>query len=127
MWELVGFGNAAVVGGVLGNRADAGVVTTLRWLFRRHRPPQDSEPARPLMTDAQVVHAALRAAVEVGHPRRRVRYMDIERLEPHGPQPDERVVILRITWSRRLLVVHMHPCDPDHYTIRTIRLFPLRR
>ncbi|MFB4299137.1 hypothetical protein [Actinomadura sp. NTSP31] len=127
LWEIVGFANAAIVGGVLGNRADAGVVTTVRWLLRRHRPPRDSEPVRPLMTDAQVVHAAIRAAVAVGHPRRRIRYMDLERLAPSGPEPDERVVILRLTWSRRLLVVRMNPYDPDRYEIRTIRIFLRRR
>ncbi|GAA2277776.1 hypothetical protein GCM10010402_37920 [Actinomadura luteofluorescens] len=127
LWEAVGFVNAAVVGGVLGNRADAGALATLRWLFRRHRPPRASQPTRALMTDTQVVRAALRAAVEVGHSRRRIRYMDIERIDDHGPEPDRRVVVLRINWSRRLLVVHMDPYDPDRYTIRTVRLFPLRR
>jgi hypothetical protein len=127
LWEIIGFANAAVVGGVLGNRADAGVLATVRWLFHRHRPPQDREPVESLMTDAQVVRAAMRAAVEVGHSRRRIRYMDIERIELHGPEPDKRVVILRVTWSRRLLVVHMDPNYPDRYEIHTVRLFPLRR
>ncbi|MFC4048309.1 hypothetical protein ACFOY4_01325 [Actinomadura syzygii] len=124
--QVVGFANAAVVGGVLGNRADAGMVATVRWLFRRHRLPQDSEPVRRLMTDAQVVHAAMGAAVAVGHSRRRLRYMDIERIDPDGPAPDKGVVILRLTWGRRVLVVHLDPYDPDHYEIRTIRLFPRR-
>lgn len=127
LWELIGFANAAVVGGILGNRADAGLVATVRWLLRRHRPPRGSEPARPLMTDGEVVHAAIRAAVAVGHSRRRIRYMDIERVASHGPEPDKRIVVLRLTWSRHLLVVHMDPYDPDRYEIRTIRIFPRRR
>lgn len=127
LWEIIGFANAAIVGGVLGNRADAGLVATARWLWRRHRPPKDSEPVRALMTDAQVVRAAIDAAVAAGHSRRRIRYMDIERIDPHGPAPDKRVVILRLTWSRRLLVVHLDPYDPDRHEIRTIKLFPQRR
>jgi hypothetical protein len=125
--EVIGFANAAVVGGILGNRADAGLVTTVRWLLRRHRPPRDRPPVRSLMTDAQVVRAAMDAAVAVGHSRRRIRYMDIERIDHPGPEPDHRLVILRLTWSRRLLVVHMDPYDPGRYEIRTIRIFPRRR
>jgi hypothetical protein len=125
--DVLGFANAAVVGGILGNRADAGLVATVRWLLRRHRVPRDRPPVRSLMTDAQVVRAAMDAAVAVGHSRRRIRYMDIERIDPHGPEPDHRVVILRLTWSRRLLVVRLDPCDPGRYQIRTVKVFPRRR
>lgn len=53
--------------------------------------------------------------------------MDIERIVAHGPVSPERVVILRLTWSRRLLVVHMDPRDLARYEIRTVKLFPRRR
>jgi hypothetical protein len=79
------------------------------------------------MTDAEVVRGAVRAAIDAGHPRRRIRFMDTGRIGGRGSQPRKQLVILRITWSRRLLFIHMDPYDPHHYEIHTIRLFSLRR
>jgi hypothetical protein len=124
LFDVVAFVNAAIAGGVIGNRADAGLVATLRWLLRRRRRPAETTPYGMVRTAEQAIGLAIQAAADQGYPPRRLRYVDIS--QRSAGLVEIWLVALRITWSRRLLVVRVGSPDPARCEIHPVSLFPLR-
>ncbi|XVQ06233.1 hypothetical protein ACQP1W_26610 [Spirillospora sp. CA-255316] len=110
--------NAAILGRIIGSRSDAGAVATLRWLARRRRRPQAQ------LTEEQLIEIAIQGAVRYGHSRRRLRCLEVARGVGAGERP---VVILRVTWSKTVLVVRVDTVHPEQCEVTPVKLFPPRR
>jgi hypothetical protein len=106
--------NAAILGGIIGNRSDAGFVATLRWLSRRRR-------GTAALTEEQLMQMAIEIATRRGYRRRRLRCLDVSADRASRP-----VVLLRVNWSKTVLVVRVDTANPDKSEIDPVKLFPPR-
>ncbi|MEW2354311.1 hypothetical protein [Spirillospora sp. NPDC029432] len=115
VFDAVMYVNAAILGGVIGNRSDAGVVATFRWLARRRRRSLPDP-----LTDEELMERAIDAAVRHGYPRRRLRPLEVSR----GGSATLPVALLRVTWSKTVLVVRVDTVHPNRSLVDPVRLFP---
>ncbi|HEU5024866.1 MAG TPA: hypothetical protein VFV01_08070 [Spirillospora sp.] len=107
-----GFVVSAAVGGVVGNRVDAGVVEAYRRLRLGGRRPRANEHPEPL-TRNEAVAAAISAAAERGYRIERLRFIACR--ESTGPPAWD--IVLRIAWTRRHLLIHVPAHDPEQITV----------